>query len=312
MALTLIIFTLAMGFNFVGLLGYYIPIFYIFEGNKEAAGPLLGLNGTIWAITGLLAVFPLNFIAPKIGKQKTLMIAIALMCLSQLSKIVCYNQEYPYLIIIPTILLSIGMLFFFTLGSSMVGDICDEDELKTGNRAEGSYYSIFWWFIKMGTAFASFVTGLLITFVNFDEGQVQSVDKVSGAVKEIRVAYEDKKDTAALKEKLLAEIAKFEQHIKSESKAEDSHKESLLKASTAVKTEFETKEISSEILDTSLDHCREMTLQSPKTLFLMRAVEIGLPLLLCLVSFILTLKYPLTEERCLEIQEKLKLRKSEA
>jgi len=29
------------------------------------------------------------------------------------------------------------MLFFFTLGSSMVGDICDEDELKTGHRSEG-------------------------------------------------------------------------------------------------------------------------------------------------------------------------------
>ena len=71
MTLTLIIFTLAMGFNFVGLLGYYIPIFYIFEGNKEAAGPLLGLNGTIWAVTGLLAVFPLNYISPRIGKQKT-------------------------------------------------------------------------------------------------------------------------------------------------------------------------------------------------------------------------------------------------
>jgi len=30
------------------------------------------------------------------------------------------------------------MLFFFTLGSSMVENICDEDELNTGYRAEGS------------------------------------------------------------------------------------------------------------------------------------------------------------------------------
>ena len=94
------------------------------------------------------------------------------MCLAQLSKIVCYNPNYPYLIIIPTVLLSAGMLFFFTLGSSMVGDICDEDELKTGYRAEGSYYSIFWWFIKMGTAFASLVAGALIVLTAFDQIQV--------------------------------------------------------------------------------------------------------------------------------------------
>jgi GPH family glycoside/pentoside/hexuronide:cation symporter len=184
--LTLTIFTLAMGFNFVQLLGSYIPIFYVFGGDKVAGARLLGINGTIWAITGLLAVFPLNWISPKLGKRSTLTIAILLMVLAQASKIVCYNPSHPYLIIIPTMLLSAGMLFFFTLGSSMVGDICDEDELKTGYRAEGSFYSIFWWFIKMGTALASFVAGSLIVFTMFDETQVTKVDKLQGSIHDMR------------------------------------------------------------------------------------------------------------------------------
>ena len=184
--LTLTIFTLAMGFNFVSLLGSYIPIFYVLGGNKVAGATLLGINGTIWAVTGLVAVFPLNWMSPKLGKRNTLVVAILLMCLAQVSKIGCYNPAYPYLIIIPTILLSAGMLFFFTLGSSMVGDICDEDELNTGYRSEGSYYSVFWWFIKMGTALASFVTGLLIVFTMFDETQVTKVDKLQGSVREMR------------------------------------------------------------------------------------------------------------------------------
>ena len=112
--------------------------------------------------------------------------AILLMCLAQLSKVVCYNPSFPYLIIIPTVLLSAAMLFFFTLGSSMVGDICDEDELKTGYRAEGSYYSIFWWLIKMGTAFASFVAGALIVLTAFDQIQVTKVDSISGIIRGIR------------------------------------------------------------------------------------------------------------------------------
>ena len=184
--LTLTIFTLAMGFNFVSLLGSYIPIFYIYGGDKVAGATLLGINGTIWAVTGVLAVFPLNWISPKLGKRKTLSISILLMCLAQLSKIVCYNPAYPYLIIIPTMLLSAGMLFFFTLGSSMVGDICDEDELKTGNRSEGSFYSVFWWFIKMGTALASLIAGALIVYTMFDETQVTKVDRLQGNVRELR------------------------------------------------------------------------------------------------------------------------------
>lgn len=184
--LTLTIFTLAMGFNFVQLLGSYIPIFYVFGGDKMAGATLLAINGTVWGVTGLLAVFPLNWISPKLGKRNTLSLAILLMCLAQLSKIVCYNPSYPYLVIIPTMLLSAGMLFFFTLGSSMVGDICDEDELKTGYRSEGAFYSIFWWFIKMGTALASFVGGALIVFTAFDEVQVTKVDRIQGDVRELR------------------------------------------------------------------------------------------------------------------------------
>ncbi|HCT31396.1 MAG TPA: hypothetical protein DIW31_11865 [Bacteroidales bacterium] len=184
--LTLTVFTLAMGFNFVQLLGSYIPIFYVFGGDKVAGATMLGINGTVWAITGVLAVFPLNWISPKLGKRNTLIIAMVLMSLAQLSKIVCYNPQYPYLIIIPTILLSAGMLFFFTLGSSMVGDICDEDELNTGKRSEGSYYAIFWWFIKMGTALASFVAGALIVFTMFDEAQVTKVDSLQGNIRELR------------------------------------------------------------------------------------------------------------------------------
>jgi GPH family glycoside/pentoside/hexuronide:cation symporter len=184
--LTLTIFTLAMGFNFVSLLGSYIPIFYIYGGDKVAGATLLGINGTVWAITGVLAVFPLNWISPKLGKRKTLSIAILLMVTAQASKIVCYNPTYPYLVLIPTVLLSAGMLFFFTLGASMVGDICDEDELLTGNRSEGSFYSVFWWFIKMGTALASLIAGALIVFTLFDETQVTKVDSLQGNIRELR------------------------------------------------------------------------------------------------------------------------------
>ncbi len=192
--LVLTIFTLAMGFNFVNLLGSYIPIFYVFGGDKVAGARLLGINGTIWAITGVLAVFPLNWISPKLGKRNTLIISMVLMCLAQLSKIVCYNPEYPYLVIIPTIMLSAGMLFFFTLGSSMVGDICDEDELRTGHRTEGSYYSIYWWFIKLGTAFASFVAGILITLTLFDEIQVTKVDSLQGSIREMQASVSSWKE----------------------------------------------------------------------------------------------------------------------
>lgn len=421
--LTLTIFTLAMGFNFVQLLGSYIPIFYVFGGDKDAGATMLGINGTVWAITGVLAVFPLNIISPKLGKRNTLSISIILMCLAQLSKIVCYNPHYPYLIIIPTVLLSAGMLFFFTLGSSMVGDICDEDELHRGYRSEGSFYSIFWWFIKMGTALASFVGGALIVLTMFDEIQVTKVDGLQGGIRELqtRVQFwkeypgkpganaewiENAKVQCA---EALEESRNFVKYLEKESLKEPDETydgitayrrqrnamltKALNSAKTSiaglekVKVQLETlrpgdpdtlihsvikttmpltlqtkmvkaqkisfdlmshlqakslktknsKEhynkimqemtrinnrianlnlvVSLDYLDNELNVAREetrqLTIQTPYTLLMMRVVEIGLPLLLSILSIIFLLRYSLTENRSREIKDLLDKRSSE-
>jgi hypothetical protein len=75
---------------------------------------------------------------------------------------------------------------------------------------------------------------------------------------------------------------------------------------------------STSMADTPADVAREadalleqtvlLKQQTPKTLFRLRLFEIGLPLVLSVVSLLLTLRYPLTEERCYEIKEALKER----
>ncbi len=326
--LTLTIFTLAMGFNFVNLLGSYIPIFYVFEGDKVAGAYLLGINGTVWAVTGVLAVFPLNLISPKLGKRSTLVIAILLMVSAQLSKIVCYNPSYPYLIIIPTVLLSAGMLFFFTLGSSMVGDICDEDDLKTGKRTEGSFYSVFWWFIKMGTALASFVAGALIVFTQFDETQVTKVDALQGSIRELKAevnTWQEGMTPTATYNELLAKAQKKSSELMAhlETKASTSKKnpehytalmenvkkmnERMVNLNASVTRETIEEEF------TRIDaEIAPLTRQTPWTLLMMRVVEIGLPILLSLFSFFFVLRYSLTEKRSHEIKDLLRARNATA
>jgi GPH family glycoside/pentoside/hexuronide:cation symporter len=325
--LTLTIFTLAMGFNFVNLLGSYIPIFYVFGGDKVEGAYLLGVNGTVWAITGVLAVFPLNWISPKIGKRKTLVIAILLMVSAQLSKIVCYNPNYPYLIVIPTMLLSAGMLFFFTLGSSMVGDICDEDDLKTGTRTEGSFYSIYWWFIKMGTALASFVAGALIVFTMFDETQVTKVDALQGSIRELKAEAESRQsgnppveNMQDLIEKARMKSNQLRSHLESkagETKNSQEHYAEIMKNIKKVDDRIirldttRSSELMVQELLTIESEIVPLTKQTPYTLLMMRLVEIGLPILLSIFSFFFVLRYSLTEKRSHEIKELLKIRNDE-
>jgi GPH family glycoside/pentoside/hexuronide:cation symporter len=369
--LTATVFTLSLGFNFVNNFANYITIFYLYGGNIAPASLLMGIAGTVWAVTALAAVFPLNWLSRRFGKRTTLLLAIALMCAAQLAKIVCYRPgvlfqfdvskwifetwawldrwlwlvpephstivvQAPYLILIPTMLLSAGMLMFFTLGSSMVGDVCDEDELRTGTRSEGMYYSVFWWFIKMGTAFASLVTGALLVFTAFDQQQNVIVDSLQGHIAVVKAEAEKwqtqqvprHERDASLNERLQEVIGgaeKLQSHLAGRLENTDAQAEHLRRLieradvlrSQAAAMRTESNNLAgtpAEVIRRS-ESLRGQTMllkqQTPRTLFRLRLVEIGVPLALSCASVLLTLCYPLTEARSYEIKEALQRRHAE-
>lgn len=357
--LTGTVFTLAMGFNFVQSFANYITIFYLYGGNVAPASFLLGINGTVWAVTGLVAVFPLNWISKRIGKRNSLLIAILLMCAAQVSKTFCYRPgilmqfdlpaslatdsfrtvtvQGPYLVLLPTMLLSAGMLMFFTLGSSMVGDVCDEDELHTGTRSEGTYYSVYWWFIKMGSALASAVMGALLVFTQFDERQNVIVDNLHGDIAVIQddaenwqsqnIAPEARVKT--LNEQLDKAIFRtdtlrryFDGRIQ-EYQSNSEHIAKLIEQTQTLRSEVialreNSKELAGDPKNVIqkctalLEQTTPLKQQTPLSLFRLRLCDIGVPLALSVVSILLLLTYPLTEARSFEIKDALAKRRAAA
>jgi Na+/melibiose symporter-like transporter len=207
----------------------------------------------------------------------------------------------------------------------MVGDICDEDDLNSGKRSEGSYYSVFWWFIKTGTTFASFVTGVLILVTQFDETLVKRVDGLSGSLKELQALTQNANREQELRDKLaqaLTEADKLNQHLQSRLDTfpnAAAHNQQLSDTSRAIYRQLQDFEMQIHALASSPVLLEEktsnllrqtviLTLQTPATLFWMRVIEIGLPLLLCLLSILFLLPYSLTEEQSQEIKRALEQR----
>jgi GPH family glycoside/pentoside/hexuronide:cation symporter len=250
-----IVLATVLGFNLVNNFANYIQIFYLFEGDKRAGSALMGWVGTAWAVTAVIAVFPLNWVSRRIGKTRAMAVSVGLMVGAQASKIWCYNPELPWLVLIPTVMLSMGMVMFFTLASAMVADVCDEDELKTGTRKEGAYYSVFWWFMKMGMAGAYLAAGVLLVVSGFDRW----------------------KSRVDVSESVLTWPFKPYGY--------DRGLERFWKPASTV------------------DGWESVTLW-------MRVIEIGVPILLCVVSFVLIRKYPLSEARAYEVKRALEARKS--
>ena len=167
--LTVVSFVLVIiGFQFVMGFNNFIMIYYVFLGDKDAASVLMGWNGTVWAVTGLVGVLPMAWISAKIGKRRTVIFSFLLLVIGNLLKIVCYNQALPWLTVIPTVLLSWGMVMCFSLVNSMNADICDEDELNTGTRREGSYFAVYGWWWKAAVSIAYIISGYLLQITGYN------------------------------------------------------------------------------------------------------------------------------------------------
>jgi GPH family glycoside/pentoside/hexuronide:cation symporter len=128
----------------------------------------MGIFGTINTAATLGAIVVVTWISAKIGKRRTFMIATAVTLLGSLLKWFCYDPLAPWKVLLPAPLMAVGMGALFTLMGSMIADVCDMDELQTGERREGMFGSIYWWMVKLGMALAFGLSGYLLNATGFE------------------------------------------------------------------------------------------------------------------------------------------------
>ena len=113
------------------------------------------LVATVGTFANFFIVAFVTFLATMIGQRRTFIIAIGLAILGYALKTFAYSPEHPWLIMLPAPLMAFGLGSLFTLMPSMMADIVDQDELRTGQRREGMFASIYWWVVKLGQTAAS-------------------------------------------------------------------------------------------------------------------------------------------------------------
>ena len=156
------------GFILVAAFQTYVVIYYVFAGDRDAAGWLMGWFGTISAGSTFLAILVATVLGTRMGKRRAFFVCIGISAVGYALKWFCYSAEQPLLLLATAPLIAFGLGSLFTLMPSMVADICDLDEAKTGERREGMYGAIFWWVVKLGQAAAILAGGYLLNATGFD------------------------------------------------------------------------------------------------------------------------------------------------
>jgi len=166
--LCLATFLVFNGFMLIASFQYYVIIYYVCGGDQTAGAKYAGWAGTVGAVCTFGVVVFVTWLSTKIGKRRAFFLAIGLSILGYALKWVCYNPSHPMLVVAPAPLLAFGLGGLFTLVPSMVADVVDTDELKTHERREGMFGSIFWWMVKLGMSAALLGGGYLLNATGFN------------------------------------------------------------------------------------------------------------------------------------------------
>ena len=156
------------GFILIAAFQSYVIIYYVFGGDKAAGAVFVGHSGLVQAISALLVIGLVTFLATKIGKRRAFYFSTGVSMIGYALKWFCYTPDNPWMVLIPAPLMAFGLAGLFTLMPSMVADVVDADELNTHERREGMYGSIFWWVVKLGQSVAILGGGLLLVWTGFD------------------------------------------------------------------------------------------------------------------------------------------------
>ena len=156
------------GFMMVSAFQSYVIIYYVFGGDQALGAEYVGWAGTVSFVATSCVIFIVTKLSSIFGKRKTFFITVGVSIFGYALKWLCYTPENPLLVLIPPIFFAFGLGGLFTLMGSMVADVCDLDELETGERREGMFGSIFWWVVKLGLAAAMVAGGFLLNATGFD------------------------------------------------------------------------------------------------------------------------------------------------
>ncbi|MGE4488822.1 MAG: MFS transporter [Kiritimatiellales bacterium] len=150
-----------------GSLGLYVIIYYVFSGDVKMGAVYSGYNGTVFTVSGLVAIPIVTRLARRFGKVKVMGGIAALSILASCLQWVCYIPANPEFMFFPTALLGPTSAGFWILVNSMKADVPDDDELRTGLRREGMFGAMATWIQKFAMAFSFILTGIILDVTGF-------------------------------------------------------------------------------------------------------------------------------------------------
>ena len=175
----------AAGSFLVWGLEFYSRLYWVCQGDVALAAKLSGTEATIGTALGFASIPVTQWLCHRIGKTKTLVIAMSLCVLAVASRWLILNPAYPWFSLLSNALMAPAITCIWQLLPALAADCVDFDELQSGTRNEGTYAAVFSWFLKASCTAGLALAGPLVVWCGFQNGK--DVIQSSNTIQAIRL-----------------------------------------------------------------------------------------------------------------------------
>jgi GPH family glycoside/pentoside/hexuronide:cation symporter len=149
-------------------LGFYLRLYYVLNGDQALAARIQGVESSLFAVLGLLCVPWFNGLSRRVGKTRTLQLAVGLLLLAVIARWWTYTPQYPWLSMVSGLMLAPAFTGIWQMIPAINGDVVDFEELRSGERREGAFASIYSWIVKASFSIGAGLAGPLVVACGFE------------------------------------------------------------------------------------------------------------------------------------------------
>lgn len=166
--------TVVMGNTLSGAIIVYFCLYYL--GLDMAT---LSLYFACFTGGGILFASLVNVVTRKLGKRRSYMLFISFWCVL-FCALFLIRPGYTMLLLFMGFLGSIGWIAMWIITWSMISDVTEVDEWKSGQRREGLYFGFAQFIQKGGAALTMAISGLILSTYGYAPNVEQSAQSILG------------------------------------------------------------------------------------------------------------------------------------
>lgn len=167
--------------------GRYVGTYYVLGGDWGEGAVFAGYGTIIYMAFSFMFIPLFRRLSEKVGKPKVLMLSMILVIVAVSTTWWTFTPTNPWFMLTNTAFIGAGYAGLWLMIPSMQVDVVDYDELKTGERREGSFASIFSWVLKFSFVIGFMISGPMIELTGFDANLDNN--QAEGVYTTMRIGY---------------------------------------------------------------------------------------------------------------------------